>query len=627
VTSREVRLEGADRREVARRRRNTARRSIAAVCVAAAASFSAPGARAETAARHGIAMHGAPAKPAGFSHYPYADPSAPKGGRVALGVLGSFDSLNPFIVRGVAAAGLRDFVYESLLSRALDEPFTLYGLLARSVEVPDDRKSITFELDPRARFSDGRPVTVDDVLFSHALLRDKGLPNLRVYYRKVTAARAVGERTVRFDLGDGSDRELPLILGLMPILPRHAVDPETFEQTTLVPPVGSGPYVVAAVDVGRALTYRRNPDYWGRELPVTRGRFNFDTVTFEYARDGTTLFEAFKVGTIHVRNESDPVAWAESYGFPAARDGRVVRAEFETALPAGMTAFALNTRRPPLDDRRVRRALLALFDFEWTNKSLYNNAYTRTQSFFARSPLASLGRPADAEERRLSAALPPRARPLDPTLLDGTWRLPVSDGGGHNRANSRRALALLAEAGYGLDKGRMVRRSDGRPLALELLAVSRGQERLMLSYAQSLARLGIEAKVRQVDSSQFQARRTRFDFDIVQWTWPASLSPGNEQLHRWSAAAARTEGSFNLPGVEDPAVDGVIAALLGARERPAFEAAVRLLDRLLLAGDYVVPLFHAERQWLAHWSHLRYPKTTSLYGYQLDTWWSTDPSR
>jgi peptide/nickel transport system substrate-binding protein len=572
--------------------------------------------------RHGIAMHGQMRHPPGFTHFSYVNPEAPKGGRVVFAVLGSFDSLNPLIIRGVPAAGLRGHVYESLMARAYDEPFSLYGLLAETIETPPDRSWVTFTLRKEAKFSDGHRVTVDDLVFSHALLRDKGRKNHRDYYSKVTKVEKVGERSVKFTFAPGGDREMPLILGLMPVLPKHKISRETFETTSLEAPVGSGPYIVSAVDAPKSITYTRNPDYWGRALAVNRGRFNFDEIRYEYYRDGAAMFEAFKKGLYHLRPESDPGRWAQGYDFPAIKDGRVVKDEFPVAVPSGMSALVFNTRRPLFADSRVRKALTLLFDFEWLNKSLYHGLYTRTQSYFDRSELSSHGRPADDYEKRLLA---PFAKEVEPAILDGTYALPVSDGSGQNRANRRKALVLLKRAGYVLKEGKLVNAKTGEPFSFEIMAATSGQERLLLSYTRTLKKAGISARIRLVDSAQYQRRRQDYDFDMIQNFWYASLSPGNEQNFRWNSRLAGEPGSFNYPGVKNPAVDTMISALLAAENRPNFVSAVRALDRVLLSGHYVIPLFHLPRQWVARWGMLRYPDTTSLYGYRVDSWW-IDPS-
>jgi len=565
-------------------------------------------------------MHGEPAFPPDFTAFRYVNPDAPKGGRLTQGVLGTFDSLNPFIVKGlpVPAFQIRGPVIESLMARGYDEPFTLYGLLARSVETDPDRTYVTFELDPRATFADGVPVTAADVIFSWQLLRDHGRPNYRTYYLKVTAATALTERTVRFDLAGNEDRELPLILGLMPILPRHAVDPKRFEETSLAPPLGSGPYVVAEVDAGRSVTLRRNPDYWGRDLAVNRGLWNFDTVRLDFYRDASSHFEAFKKGLYDVRTETDPGRWETSYDFPAVRDHRVVKEEFAYGLPKSMTALVFNSRRAVFADVRVREAISMLFDFEWINRSFFFGRYRRTAGFFEDSELSARGRPADAVERALLAPFPEAVRR---DVLDGTWAPPSSDGTGRDREALRRAIALFRDAGYELD-GMMLRdRGTGAPLTFEILVPDKNQERLALAFSQNLKRAGIELRIRVVDAVQYEQRRNDFDFDMIQNRWDQSLSPGNEQAFYWGSAAADEPGSRNYMGMRSAAADAMIAALLNARERDAFVAAVRALDRVLMSGIYVVPLYHLPTQWVARWSVVRHPSATSLSGYLPETWW------
>jgi len=565
---------------------------------------------------HAIAMHGTPKYPPGFSHLSYVNPDAPRGGRLVLGQQGTFDSLNAFVVKGRAAAGLRNYVYESLLARSGDEPFTLYGLIAESIEVPPDRSYATFRLRPEARFADGQPITPEDVVFSHAFLKDKGYPFYREHYRKVSAIETVGDRGVRFTFNAAGDREMPLILGLMPILPRHKFEGEP----TLDPPLGSGAYRVAQVDPGRTVVYRRNPDWWARDLPIMRGRFNFDEIRIDYYRDEASLFEAFKAGEIDLRTEDDPVRWVEGYRFAAVTDGRVLQKEIDIRLPSGMTGLAFNMRKPPFDDQRVRRAFILMFDAEWINNNLFNGLYKRTQSYFERSYLSAHGRPADGFELPL---LMPFRDQVKPEIMDGTYKLPVTDGSGDNRANLRAAYGLLTEAGYRLEGGRLSR--GGVPLRIEFLSQTRWEERLMLSFGRTLERLGIDLRVRPVDSAQYELRRKTFDFDMLQWTWPASLSPGNEQINRWSSRTADSEGSQNLVGVRSPAADAMIAALLGAEAERDFVAAVRSLDRVLMSGDYVIPLYYLPKAWVAYWSHLKHPDATPLAGLDIDTWWTDRP--
>ena len=568
---------------------------------------------------HGIAMHGSPLLPAGFTHQPHVNPDAPKGGTLRLGSPGTFDNLNPFTIKGNTPQGLREYVFESLMARAADEPFTLYGLIAAGIETPADRSAVTFHLRPQARFSDGKPITAEDVVVSHKVLAEKGWPYHRAHYRKVEKVDVLGPHTVRFTFGASGDRELPLILGLMPVLPRHRLDAETFDRTTLDPVVGSGPYTIAKVDPGRAIVYRRNPGYWGRDLPIQRGRYNFDTISYEFFRDQGAMFEAFKAGDIDVRVEEEPARWAEAYDFPAVRNGQVVRREIKLGLPAGMSALVFNTRRAPFDDARVRRAFVQLLDAEWINRNLFHSLYRRTGSFFARSDLASAGRPADARERELLARFPGA---VHPDILEGRPFLPVTDGSGNNRAGLAAANKLLVEAGYGLAGGRMVHRATGKPLAFEFLAASRSQERLILAFGAPLKQLGIAMRVRQVDSAQYWGRMKSYDFDMAQWNWGASLSPGNEQINRWSSRAAAIDGTLNYAGVKNPAVDAMIEELLKAEAREPFESAVRALDRVLLSGEYVIPLFHVPGQWLAWNRRVTFPERTPLSGIDFDTWWA-----
>lgn len=572
----------------------------------------------QAAQQHAIAMHGEPKFPAGFSHYPYVNPEAPKGGTLVLSTTGSFDSVNPLIVKGKAAEGIRLFAIESLLSRSLDEPFTLYGLLAESIEVPDDRSSITFHLNPRAQFSDGHPVLADDVIFSLKLLRDRGRPNHRTYYKKVVKIDRLSDRSIKMTFDASGDREMPLILGLMPVLAEHATDPETFERTTLSPLLGSGPYTIAKVDPGRSITYTRNADYWGKDLNVSRGRFNFDTVKFEYFRDAAVELEAFKTGLIKLRKEEDPASWAERYAIPQVKSGDIIKSELKTGLPAGMAALVFNTRRDVFKDPKVRQALILLFDFDWMNQTLFHGLYRRTQSFFERSYLSSIGHPADARERALLKPFPDAVKPA---ILDGTYRFPKTDGQGHNRDNARQAFQLLKAAGYQLKDRTLVHQKTGKPLSFEILASSPALDRLLGGYVKQLARLGIQATVRSVDSSQYQARVREYDFDMMQMRWRSSLSPGNEQLFRWSSEIANQPGTFNYAGVANPAADTMIQAMLAAKTSEDFVSAVRALDRVLLSGDYVIPLFHTPADWVAHWKSMRFPKTTPLFGYNVDSWW------
>jgi len=566
----------------------------------------------------GLAMHGTPALGAGFGHMPYANPEAPKGGRLIWGLLGTFDSLNPLIVKGIAVQQIRSYVLESLMTRNDDEPFTLYGLLAKSVETGDNRSYVTFHLDPRARFSDGTQVRADDVLFSWNLLRDHGRPYHRQYYSKVAKADVQDPLTIRFDLAGANDRELPLILGLMPVLPRHAVNVASFEETTMTAPVGSGPYRVTAVKPGASVTLTRNPDYWGRDLPVNKGLWNFDEIRVDFYRESNGQFEAFKRGLYDFRIEGEPLRWHDGYDFPAAQNGEVVRDTIKTGMPQPSEYLVFNTRRPIFSDIRVRQALTLLYDFEWINRNYFFGLYSRSAGYFAGSELSAYERPADEQEKAL---LKPFASRIAPEIVDGSYRLPVTDGSGRDRATLRSALNLLAEAGYVLDGTVLRQRTTGAPLSFEILATTRDQERIALAYARDLKRAGIEPTVRLVDPVQFDQRRLGYDFDMIQNRWDQSLSPGNEQSFYWGSEAADIQGTRNYMGAKDPAIDAMIAALLQARDRPAFVSAVRALDRVLMSGFYAIPVFSAGEQWIARWNRIEQPSTTALTGYLPESWW------
>lgn len=566
-------------------------------------------------------MHGDPAWGPNFDHPSYADPAAPKGGSLVQGVLGTFDCLNPFIVKGLPAANIRSYVVESLLARGYDEPFTLYGLIADSVETDAARTEVTFTINKAARFSDGKAVTPDDVIFSWALLRDKGRPNFRIYYAKAVKAEIVGERGVRFDLTGSDDRELPLIIALMPVLAKHATNPDTFEDTSFVAPLGSGPYTVTAVRPGDSVTFTRDKNYWGRDLPINRGLWNFDTIRYTYYRDGNTHFEAFKKGLYDVRSETDPGRWQTAYNFPALRDGRVIKEEFPYGLPKGMQGLVFNTRRAMFADVRVREALLHLLDFEWIDHTYYFDLYKRTASYFDGCDLSAHGVPANARERELLSAFPGVVRP---DIMEGKWTPPKTDGSGRNRDGMHRAFELFKDAGYELKDRQLVHLASGRPLAFEILTTTRDQERLSLAYSQSLKRAGINAQVRNIDGTQFQHRLLSFDFDMTEYHWEQSLSPGNEQLFYWSSESADQQGSRNYMGVKSKAIDAMIAALLAATTNDDFVSAVRALDRVLLSGFYVIPLYYPPVQWIARWSKIKHPARTSLFGYLPETWWHQD---
>lgn len=601
------------------------RRTLIGALAAAPAAF-APRAFAQAkggSTAHGIAMHGAPALPADFKRLPYANPDAPKGGRLSIAFQGTFDGLNPYNLRaGSAAQGLAGNIFQTLMTRSLDEPFTLYGLIAETIETDDARSYVIFRLDKRARFSDGAPITAADILFSFELLKTKGRPQQRIAYGLVRSIVALDERTVRYDLTGANDRELPLTLAFMPVLPKHKTDVERFSDSSLDIPVGSGPYKIASIKPGEEIVLKRNPDYWGRDLPVCRGLYNFDEIVVSYYRDANSMFESFKAGLIDYRTEGNPTRWKTGYDFPALRDGRVRREELPVGTPRGMEGFAFNTRRPLFKDARVREALGVMFDFEWINHNLFDDLYTRTASFFDNSELASTGRPASPAERALLAPYPGVVRE---DILEGRWRPYRTDGTGRDRTQARVALDLLAKAGWRIDGGEL--ENNGEPFEFEIMVADRNQERLALNYASSLRRIGVVARVRTVDEVQYQRRRQRFDFDMMLGTWTASASPGNEQRMRWGSASASQEASFNLAGASSPAIDALIAEMLAANSHEDFVTAVRAYDRVLLSGFYIVPLFHTSTQWDAYWTRIERPDTlprwaAPLFSATLDTWWS-----
>ncbi len=575
---------------------------------------------------HGIAMHGEPALPAGFTHFPYANPEAPKGGEITYCVIGSFDNLNPFIIRSLrsTARGMIDtifgnLVFESLMSRSADEPFGLYGLLAESVEMPDDRSTIEFHIRPEARWSDGQPVTPEDVIFTYEVFTEKGRPPYRDRMSRIEKIEKTGERSVKFTFNDKADREFPLIVALTPVLPRHGFDKDTFDQTTLKPLTGSGPYLVDTVAPGERIVFKRDPDYWGRDVPAKRGFDNYDRVTISYFLNSNAQFEAFKKGLCAIHTEADPVKRARGMDFPAARDGRVVTESFPSGIPPVVTGFLFNTRQEKFADPTVRRALAMLYDFEWANRNLFEGLYERTVSFWQGSELSALGVPASERERELLGPFPDAVLP---EIMDGTWRPPATDGSGQDRKVLRAALDLFTEAGFKLDGGRMLD-ARGNPFGFEILAASESEQRLAALYQRTLSRLGIAVDIRMLDDTQMQQRKQRFDFDVLiaAQGFSNSLSPGTEQIGRWGSESAGQEGSFNLAGVASPAIDAAIEAMLNAREKEDYVAAVRALDRLLMSGAYMVPMQHNTDQWLAYWSYMRHPEKTPLQGYQLPVWW------
>ncbi|TNE36577.1 MAG: ABC transporter substrate-binding protein [Alphaproteobacteria bacterium] len=566
--------------------------------------------------RHALAMHGAPKYAQNFTHFDYANPDAPKGGELRLGIIGSFDSLNPFILQGVAPAGL-DHVYQRLMSRSRDEPFTLYGNLAETYEMPEDRRSIIFNIDPRARFSDGKPVTAEDVFFSYQLLREKGRPNARSYYRKVRKAEILGPLRIRFEFEEDGHWEMPLIMGLMTVLPRHDIDPDTFDKSTLTPFVGSGPYMIEKVEPGRRIIYKRNPDFWGRDLPVNRGRFNFNRVIYDYFRDDDIAMEAFKAHSLDARFESEAGKWKNAYFGPNGAKAPWVKTEPKLGLPTPMLGLVFNTRREEFRDIDVRKALSYAFDFEWLNDKILHGLYKRSTSFFENSPLAGNGKITAAEKKLLQ----PFRDELPKALFTESFVLPKSDGSGRNRTNLRIARKLLRDAGWHYRDGALRNDRTGAPFKIEFLVNNSEYVRLITPYQKNLEILGIETAIRLMDSAGYQNRLNNYDFDMIVNEWGQSLSPGNEQFFYWSRAAAKTPGTRNYPGIDLAVVDQLISDIISARTREGLVTTAQALDRVLLFQHYVIPLYYTDRQWLALWPDIKIPEHPSLWGTRPDLWW------
>lgn len=590
--------------------------SVVALCSALPAT-----AQADPA--HGIAMYGAPALPPDFAHLPHANPDAPKGGRIVQGEVGSFDSLNPHILKGNTPWQLQYLAYEGLMGRSWDEPFTLYGLLAESIEVDEARSFVEFTLRPEARFADGSPVTVEDVLWSFETLGTVGHPRYHGTWNRVARAVAVGERGIRFTFTE-PDRELPLILGLRPVLKKAQWEGVDFaESGTSVIPIGTAPYVIDRFESGRSVVLTRNPDYWGRDLPFMRGQANLDEIRMEFFGDATAMFEAFTAGLLTTMREPSANAWNTRYDFPAVREGEVVKSEIPHRRPSGITGFVMNQRNPLFADWRVREAMIHAFNFEYIAQVINDGQDPRISSYFSNS---ELGMRAGLAEGRVAAFLAPFADSLTPGTLTG-YTLPVSDGSVANRRNMRAATALLEEAGWQVDASGILRNAAGTPFEFTILIRQGAADIPAIAdiYSESLSRLGMQVTVAQIDSAQYTERTNAFDFDVTHYTRGLSLSPGAEQRLYWGSQAAETPGSRNWMGVQNPAIDALIERLLTSTERADFISATRALDRVLTAGRHVVPFWFTDRARIAHDAALKYPDTLPAYGdwigFQPDLWW------
>ena len=566
---------------------------------------------------HGFAMHGEPKYKADSGPPDYVNPNAPKGGSVRLGARGTFDSLHPFIVKSVPAAGISQ-LWDTLCWNSRDEASTEYGLIAETIEWPEDRSWAAFTLRPQARWHDGSPITVEDVIFSLDILKTKGLPNYAFYYNDVLKAEKVGDRKVKFTFRDDTNKELPLIIGQLPILPSKWWAGRDFEKVSLEPALGSGPYKVDSFDVGRSIAYRRVDDWWAKDLWMNRGRNNFEVIRYEYYRDVTVQFEAFKGGDLDMRQENIARNWATAYDIPAVRDGRIQRAEIPHELPTGMQCFAFNTRRDYFKDKRVREAIATMFDFAWANKNLFYGMYKRNISFFGNSELASSGLPTPAELKYLE----PLRGKIPEEVFTKEFKLPETDGTGNVRDLARRALALLKEAGWEIKDGKMTETKTGRKLAFEMLLGDASFERVVLPYKQNLERIGVDMTVRTVDTAQFKRREDEFDFDMMVDGFGQSLSPGNEQRDFWGSKAADSKGSRNTIGIKDAAIDSLIETLIGAPDRESLINVTRALDRVLLWSSFVVPNWHSNTAYVAYWNRFGRPAKSAKYApVAFDTWW------
>ncbi|MCF8532206.1 MAG: extracellular solute-binding protein [Reyranella sp.] len=566
---------------------------------------------------HGFAMHGAPKYAADAGPPDYLNPNAPKGGTVKLGARGTFDSLHPFIVKSQPAAGI-GANWDTLCWASRDEASTEYGLIAETIEWPDDRSWVAFTLRPQARWHDGSPITVEDVIFTFDILKAKGSPNYAFYYHDVLKAEKTGERKVHFTFRDNSNKELPLILGQLPVLPSKWWASRDFEKVSLEIPLGSGPYRVEGFDVGRSIAYRRVEDWWAKDLWMNRGRSNFDVIRYEYYRDVTVQFEAFKAGELDVRQENIARNWATAYDIPPVRDGQIQRVEIPHELPTGMQCFAFNTRRDYFKDPRVREAIATMFDFAWTNKNLFYGMYRRNISFFGNSELASSGLPTPAELKYLE----PLRGKIPDEVFTKEFKLPESDGTGNARDLARRALGLLKEAGWEIKDGKMTDTKTGRKLAFEMLLGDASFERVVLPYKQNLERIGIDMNVRTVDTAQFKRREDEFDYDMMVEGFGQSLSPGNEQRDFWGSKSADTPGSRNTIGIRNTAIDALIDTLIAAPDRESLIAVTRALDRVLLWSHFVVPNWHSNKVFVAYWNRFGRPEKTARYApFAFDTWW------
>ncbi|NMX93638.1 MULTISPECIES: extracellular solute-binding protein [unclassified Pseudomonas] len=573
-------------------------------------------AQAVAAPQHALTLYDEPPKyPANFKHVDYVNPDAPKGGTFRESAMGSFDSLNPFISKGVPADNI-GLVFDTLAQQGLDEPITEYGLIAGKIEKAPDNSWVRFYLRPEARFHDGHPVHAEDVVFTFETLIKQGSPIYRTYYADVAEVVAEDPLRVLFKFKHTSNRELPLILGQLPVLPKHWWAGRDFAKSSLEIPLGSGPYKVAEVKPGRSIRYERVKDYWAKDLPINKGLYNFDYRISDYYRDSTVALEALKAGQFDYWQETTAKNWANAYNVPAVAEGRLIKEELPNGNPTGMQGFVFNIRKPMFEDVRVRKAISLLLDFEWSNKQLFNGAYTRTRSYFENSDMAATGLPGPAE---LAILEPLRGR-IPPQVFTEAFAPPKTDASGMIRTQQREAYQLLQEAGWRIVDDKMVD-THGKPVSIEFMLFQTDFERILLPFKRNLADLGIELVIRRVDVSQYVNRVRSRDFDMMVGSFPQSSSPGNEQREFWQSGSADNPGSRNYIGLKDPAIDELVEQLINADSRNSLVAHAKALDRVLQFGYYVIPNWHIKTYRVAYWNHLGHPKVPPRYDVGINTWW------
>ncbi len=575
-----------------------------------------------TAPNAGLAMHGAPKYPPGFTNLDYVNPDAPKGGTVVQSFPGSFATLNPYALTPGAVQGL-DYYYDKLMRRVWDEPFTLYPLIAQGVDIPPDRSSITIHIDLKARFNDGSPITADDVVFSMNTLRDHGRPNMRHVYKLIAKTEKIDAHTVRFTFTKDRDRETAMIVAMMPVLSQAFWKDRDFDSTILVPPVSSGPYTIESVDPGRRIVYARNKNYWAADLPVNRGQYNFDRIVYDYYRDDAVALEAFKAGNVDLRREIDAGKWATAYDIPAVKNGDIIKEATKHGRPERVNAFIFNTRRAPFDDIRVREALAQLLNSQWIDRNFFHGAYKRINSYYPNSTLAASGLPSPAELKLLD----PWRKNLPPDVFGPAWQAPDIRNQDDLRAHLKRADSLLKQAGWIVRDGRRVQAANpARAFTFEIIVNAFADQKIALQLLGNLERVGITATIRYLDSAAFNLRLKDYDYDMMIGYWQNTLSPGSEQMAYWSCAARDSKGSFNYPGICNPAIDALAASIANARTREELETDVHALDRALTWGWYIIPLFYSGEDDIAYRKGLAHPAAVPLYGYTFETWWSKQSS-